>query len=183
MLKHISLAKSYSPPPPEPNPAPASIRDFDEFYAASFKRLVGQLYTVTGNLTDAEDLTQDSFVAAARNWNAISEYDNVEAWVRRVAINRALNLRRRAQRKTKALQRMAAGLRHAPAADAGNHELSEALRGIPIRYRTVLTLHYLVDLPVSEIALELGLPESTVKTRLVRGRQRLRNHFAPSESA
>ncbi|MGL5830343.1 MAG: RNA polymerase sigma factor, partial [Angustibacter sp.] len=80
-------------------------------------------------------------------------------------------------RKSMALSRLAGGQRHADAADVGRPELISALGGIPLRYRVVLALHYLMDLPVSEIAVELDLSVSTVKTRLARGRIRLRNHL------
>ena len=46
-------------------------------------------------------------------------------------------------------------------------------------YRTVLVLHYLADLSVREIAAELDIPESTVKTRLARGRRRMAELLEP----
>jgi RNA polymerase sigma-70 factor, ECF subfamily len=143
--------------------------------------MVGQLYTVVADLGDAEDITQEAFLAASRNWAKVSGYQSPEAWVRRVGLNRASNLRRRALRRTRALQRVAAGLQHAPPADQGNHDLVDALRGVPMRYRVVLTLHYLVELTVAEIADELEIPVSTVKTRLVRGRRRLKEHLTVTE--
>jgi RNA polymerase sigma-70 factor, ECF subfamily len=154
---------------------------FDAFYRSAFRRMVGQMYTVVGDLGDAEDIAQEAFLAASRDWAKISTYERPEAWVRRAGLNRALNLRRRAQRKSRALQRVAAGLRHEAPADSGDHDLVEALRGVPMRYRVVLTLHYLVDLPVAEIAEELEVPVSTVKTRLARGRRRLQQYLVDAE--
>jgi RNA polymerase sigma-70 factor, ECF subfamily len=139
------------------------------------------MYTVVGNLGDAEDISQEAFLAASRSWAKISGYQSPEAWVRRVALNRAANLRRRALRRSRALQRLAAGLQHAAPADEGNHALVDALRGVPMRYRVVLTLYYLVELTVAEIAEDLQIPVSTVKTRLVRGRRRLQEYLATTE--
>jgi Sigma-70 region 2 len=104
--------------------------EFDEFYRKSYRRIVGQLYTVIGVLTDAEDIAQESFLAASRAWETVGEYENPEAWVRRVALNHASNLRRRAARKSRALIRLAGGQRHADAADTGSPELIAISSGI-----------------------------------------------------
>jgi RNA polymerase sigma-70 factor, ECF subfamily len=154
-------------------------REFVVFYQASFRRLVGQIYTVVGNVNDAEDLVQDAFIEASRRWQTIGEYDNPESWVRCAALNRAANLRRRAMRKSRAIARLAGGLTHAPGSDSGSqHGLVEALSRVPLKYRVILSLHYLLDLSVAEIAAELDLPLSTVKTRLTRGRKRLKEHLS-----
>jgi DNA-directed RNA polymerase specialized sigma24 family protein len=62
---------------------------FDEFYAAVFSRLVGQLHLVTGDLHDAEDVVQEALTRAAARWSRLREYTTPEAWVRRVAVNLA----------------------------------------------------------------------------------------------
>jgi RNA polymerase sigma-70 factor (ECF subfamily) len=51
--------------------------------------------------------------------------------------------------------------------------LVEALRQLPYEQREAIVLHYIVDLPVGAIAVQLGVPEGTVKARLSRGRSRL----------
>jgi hypothetical protein len=68
----------------------AGPREFETFYAASYRRLVVQLLGVTGNLHDAEDAVQEAFARAAVRWRRVSEYEAPEAWVRRVAFNLAL---------------------------------------------------------------------------------------------
>ena len=49
----------------------------------------------------------------------------------------------------------------------------EALRRLPEAQREAVALHHLADLPVAEIAELLGVPEGTVKSRLMRGREAL----------
>jgi RNA polymerase sigma-70 factor (ECF subfamily) len=51
--------------------------------------------------------------------------------------------------------------------------LVEALAELPRKYREVLVLHHLADLPVDQVARQLGMPAGTVKGRLVEGRRRL----------
>jgi DNA-directed RNA polymerase specialized sigma24 family protein len=76
----------------------AGPREFETFYAASYRRLVTQLLGVTGNLHDAEDVVQEAFARAAVRWRRVSEYEAPEAWVRRVAFNLAVSAARRSRR-------------------------------------------------------------------------------------
>ena len=70
-----------------------------------------------------------------------------------------------------------------PGADEPSHErdaVVAALRQINPQQRQVIVLHYLCDLPLDQIASETGVPVSTVKTRLFRGRQALAPLLAPA---
>jgi RNA polymerase sigma-70 factor (ECF subfamily) len=142
---------------------------FDEFYHAVYGRLVGQLYLVTGDLHDAEDAVQEALTRAAARWARIGGYQTPEAWVRRVAMNLATDGFRRARRRLA----VAARLRQGP--DPGSSPLdrlavAEALRSLPLDQRAVVVLHHLLDLPVAQVAAELGVPVGTVKSRLARAR-------------
>lgn len=147
-------------------------REFTEFYLANYRRLVGQLYVLTGSRHDAEELVQEAFSRALARWNRIGAYEAPDAWVRRVAFNLAFSRRRQALRAAVALLRLGGGPRHDTDA-ADRVAVLDALRAVPMRHRQALVLHYVVDLPVREIADELGVPENTVKTWLRRGRQQL----------
>ena len=150
---------------------------FDAFYQDSYARLVRQLWAVTGSRQDAEDVVQEAFVRAAARWGRISAYDLPEAWVRRVAIRLASNELRRVRRGLSALLRLRPVQQDGPSED--RPALLTALRDLPLRYRQVLVLHYLVDLPVQQVAAELGLPQGTVATQLARGRLALANRLGP----
>ncbi|WBC16727.1 sigma factor-like helix-turn-helix DNA-binding protein [Micromonospora sp. WMMA1998] len=147
-------------------------REFTEFYLATYRRLVGQLFVLTGNRHDAEELAQEAFSRALPRWTKISGYDAPEAWVRRVAFNLAFSRRRKALRGAAALLRLG-GDRFHDGDSSDGVAVAEALRAVPVRHRQALVLHYVVDLSVREVAVELGVPENTVKTWLRRGRQQL----------
>jgi DNA-directed RNA polymerase specialized sigma24 family protein len=68
--------------PPEPTPEP-----FDVFYLREFPKVVGLLHGLLGSRLVAEELAQETFLVAYRDWGRISRLDNPRAWVRRVAIN------------------------------------------------------------------------------------------------
>lgn len=156
-------------------PAGLAMRDqvgFVAFYETSYSRIVGQILVVVGSLAEAEDITQEAFIRAAARWDRISEYDAPEAWVRRVAMNLAINTVQRTRRRTLILMR---GHREttAPEPSVERVALADAMAQLPLRYRAVIALHYMADLSVQQVADELDLPAATVRTRLARGRRRL----------
>jgi RNA polymerase sigma-70 factor (ECF subfamily) len=153
-------------------PADGSQWHLQEVFDASYRRLVVQLYAVVGNAGEAEDLVQDAFVRASARGARFLEVDNPEAWLRRTAIN----LHRNRWRKLRNFAKIRPQLETAPRDLAGLDEhviVIDALRRLPEHQREVLALHYLADLPVAEIATSLGVPEGTVKSRLMRGREAL----------
>jgi len=151
------------------------VRDtegFDAFYTGSSRRVLHQMYAMTGNLADAQELVQEAYARAWQRWSSVSTYDDPEAWVRTVAWRLA------ASRWRKAKNGVAALLRHGPAPDTpepsiDNVALVAALRQITEAQRRTVVLHHLVGLSVAEVAHEMNVPEGTVKARLSRGRAAL----------
>ena len=133
--------------------------DFEDFYQASYPRLVGQLTVLTGNLEDAE---QEAFVRASTRWARLRDYDAPEAWVRRVALNLATSGLRRARRQLAALARLGASTAEpVPAAD--RLAIQAGLQRLPPRYRQILVLYYGADLPVEQVARQLRVPPGNAR--------------------
>jgi hypothetical protein len=65
--------------------------DFDMFYAATSRRLVRQIFAMTGDLSEAEDAVQEAYIRAWRRWPRIRAYDDPEAWLRVVAYRITVN--------------------------------------------------------------------------------------------
>jgi len=152
-----------------PSEARASL---EQVFELSYRRLAVQLYGVVGNLPEAEDLVQEAFVRAAAAGARFRRVDNPEAWLRRTAIN----LHRNRWRKVRNFHRIRPRLEVPPADLPGLDEhlvVVEALRQLPVGQREAVALHYLADLQVAEIANLVGVPEGTVKSRLMRGREAL----------
>jgi RNA polymerase sigma-70 factor (ECF subfamily) len=149
--------------------------DFDAFYAATSRRMVGQLFAMTGDLGEAEDALQEAYIRAWQQWPKIGAYESPEGWVRSVAFKLCVN----AWWKTR--NRLTAHRRAAPRSEAGSEPelgpnllaLVQALRQLPERQRRVLVLHYVADLSVEQITRETGMPAGTVKSYLSRGRAAL----------
>lgn len=145
-----------------------------DLYHGCYRRLVGQLFAVCGNLGEAEDAVQEAFVRAVEKPRRFDRVENPEAWLRTVALNVVRSRYRRITRFHGLLAKAAIpppGT--APGLSPDHVALVEALRQLPYEQREAITLHHIVDLPVREIAVQLGVPEGTVKARLTRGRSRL----------
>jgi RNA polymerase sigma-70 factor (ECF subfamily) len=145
---------------------------FADFYTASYQRLLGQLFAVTGDLAEAENLLQEAYARAFARWAQVHAYDRPEAWVRRVALNLAAMAARRLRRRAVALWRLGPPP-VVPELSPELLDLHRALGTLPLGPRPVIGLHHLVGLPVEEVARELRVPTGTVKSRLTRGRRAL----------
>ncbi len=160
---------------------PVDFDTFDESYRATYGRLVGQLFPVTGDLNEAEEVVQEAFVRALARWRRLRDFDAPEAWVRRVALNLALSGLRRARRRVVAQLRLGQAAPTMPLTDEALAVI-EALRHLPVSHRQALLLHYALDLSVDQVAAHLRLPASTIRGRLARGRASLRRHLQASAS-
>lgn len=149
-----------------------TVEEFEEFYTHTAPRLIGQLYVMLGDPHEAQDVVQEAFV---RGWSRRRQLDGAgepEAWIRTVAWRLAVSRWRVRRRSADAWQR-----RGGPPSDPGpgpeQVALVSALRELPPKQRRTVTLHYLCDLTVAQIAAETGLSTGTVKTHLARGRTAL----------
>lgn len=152
-----------------------------KLYEGCYRRLVGQLFAVCGSLGEAEDAVQEAFVRAVEKPRRFAQLDNPEAWLRTVALNVLRSRYRRATRFHGLISRQVAPESLTTEATTGTATgmsadrvaLVDALRQLPYDQREAIALHHIVDLPVREIAAQLGVPEGTIKARLARGRARL----------
>jgi RNA polymerase sigma-70 factor (ECF subfamily) len=155
---------------------------FEVFYRREYPRMLKLAYALSGNRWAAEEIAQDAFVAAHRKWNKISAYERPGAWVRRVVSNLAVSFVRRRLIEAKALVKLAAlrnePLPHLPEPD---EEVWSAVRSLPKQQAQAVALHYILDLPLAEIAVTLECAESTVKAHLYRARNTLAARLRTNE--
>jgi RNA polymerase sigma-70 factor (ECF subfamily) len=148
-------------------------REFDDFYNASYARITGQVYAMIGNRDEAEECVQEAFVRAWAHRRKLDRAEYPEAWVRTTAYRLAVSRWRRTTRGRRPADR-ALGAATETAAPSETHvALVAALKQLPEAQRQALVLHHLADLPVHQVAREVGVPEGTIKARLSRGRAAL----------
>ncbi len=159
-----------------------SPEEFSDFYSASFHRIVGQLYAMTGDHAEAQDAVQEAFVRAwAHRTRLDATRGSPEAWVRTTAWNIAVSRWHRARAGRRLLGSQPPPVVAEPSPD--RVALVAALRRLPAEQRRALVLYHLCDLSVAEVAAETGVPPGTVKARLARGRAALAPHLRqPAET-
>ena len=75
-------------------------REFEELFDAEFPAVVRAAFVVCQDLGRAEDLAQEAFLELLRHWRRVSRYDRPGAWVRRVAIRKAVQVTKREARRS-----------------------------------------------------------------------------------
>lgn len=146
---------------------------FERFFLAQQPRLVAIALGWTGDRETAREAAQETLVRAHRDWQRVGNLDRPDAWVRRVLVNLLIDRRRTLRRDVALLQRLGPP----PVVDAvtfDDRRWWNAVRSLPDRQRAVVTLYYLEDLPVAEVAEILDMAPGTVKSTLSQARAALR---------
>ncbi len=163
-------------------PVVRSTPDFGSFYRSEYAAVTTLTLVLTRSRAAAEDIAQDAFLRAHRDWERVGRFDNPEGWVRRVATNLAMSRFRRVRAETKAILRIGV-------ADTATEMSPEAaefwaeVRRLPTRQAQAIALHYVEDRSVDEIAGALGISAASVKTHLQRARNSLADRFGSMEEA
>ncbi|MBK5266330.1 MAG: sigma-70 family RNA polymerase sigma factor [Acidimicrobiia bacterium] len=144
---------------------------FEPFYREHNPAVVGLVYTLSGSRNGAEDIAQEAFLRAHRNWDEVARYDRPGGWVRVVAMNLGRSRIRRLGAEARALARFAGmNVSAFPELEPHNEKFWAAVRSLPRRQREVVAFHYLEDMATADIAALLGITQSTVKNSLAQAR-------------
>lgn len=178
------LSEVAPPTPSEPRPddTPAAA-DYEAFFRSTYADTVRHLVRRGTDAEAAADCAQEAYVRAYARWWRIRRYDDPAGWVRRVATNLAIDLRRRNERATRALPALAANGTHVapPPTEPGAFEALSA--GLPAQQRRVVELCYGEDLTTEQAAGRLGITAGAVRFHLTKARARLRPGTAATTGA
>jgi RNA polymerase sigma factor (sigma-70 family) len=156
---------------------PGSREDFDRLYRSAYPRVYRTLMVILGDPAEAEDCAQDSFVKAFQAWKRWRPDAPAEAWIHRIAVNRAISYRRSSRLRSvgELLRRLGRPVASTdPAQVATRPDLLTALRSIPPKLAAAIVLRYYHGYNNREIAAALGVSERTIGTRLSQAAERLR---------
>ena len=187
-------SRAVEPHAAEPRPAePADwvAPSWDEIVRQHADRVYRLAYRLSGNRSDAEDLTQETFV---RVFRSLADYTpgTFEGWLHRITTNLFLDMVRRRQKirfdalAEDASERLATdepGPERAYEQNNLDPEIQRALDALPADFRAAVVLCDLEGLTYEEIALTLDIKVGTVRSRIHRGRVLLREalaHRAPA---
>ena len=174
--------------PESPSPV---VPTWEDVARSHGRFLYSVAYRLCGNHDDAQDLVQEVLVRVQRGLVTYVP-GSLEGWLSRIATNAFLDdMRRRRRRPADLLPDAEVLERVAPtspsvdeqlAIDALPEHVQEALRALPEDYRAAVVLCDVVGLPYEEIAEVTGVPVGTVRSRIHRGRARLRQLLAAEAS-
>ncbi len=136
----------------------------------------------TGNREDAEDVLQDGFIKIILAYKKFKPGGSLEAWMRRIIVNTALN-HIRDHEKEKLFSELEPALEVVPDAEAfegcdlTQNQLLELVSSLPAGYRMVFNLYVMEDYSHREIAEMLGISENTSRSQLLKARNLLRKRL------
>jgi RNA polymerase sigma-70 factor, ECF subfamily len=162
---------------------PGSREDFDRLYRSAYPRVYRTLVAILDDPADAEDCAQEAFVKAFQAWKRWRPDAPAEAWIHRIAVNRAISYRRTARLRSvgellRRLGRPAGSVD--PAHTVTKPDLLKALRSIPPKLAAAIVLRHYHGYNNREIAAALGVSERTIGTRLSQAAERLRPQLEES---
>lgn len=164
-------------PPADPARTDIDPDAFAAQYRLHFPAIVGYLYRRTGDQSLAEDLAAETFLAA---WKALPRYRATripfEAWLFRIATNKANAAARRERTRRRIFTLLAPRAPQPDRRDATDH-LHPALARLSPDHQAVIALVYLEGFSVAHAARVLDIPEGTVKSRLLRARDALKREL------
>jgi RNA polymerase sigma-70 factor (ECF subfamily) len=168
---------------------------FDEIVRRYTRRMVNLSYQIVADRDLAEDIAQETFLRAYKSASRYRQISKFSTWLYTIAINLCRNELRRRKFKMLSLEGMAerddddklrvdiADEKLKPDLDFERKEIGrlvrEAVAKLPEKFKTPLVLRDIQELSYEEIGEILNLPEGTVKSRINRGRLRVKEILKP----
>lgn len=156
-------------------------------YGDDIKRLV---FAYVKNAADTDDVTQEVFVTIYQKLSTFQGNSTLKSWIYAIAINKCKDYLRSWHSRNQRLRERLIQSSHTSKEETTTPEekalekdyASELFRKVmelPIKYREVIILYYFKEFSTKEISQVLNMNEATVRTRLNRGREKLKECFAP----
>ncbi len=153
------------------------------FIAENLRRIFVQIYRIVGNVDDAQDLTQETFIKALQREEQLKDPKKAAHWLSRIATNTAIDFLRRTSRAefldVEALvEPLASPPEESPEQVLLRSErrlfLEEGLQVLTERERLALVLRDLEGLPAAEVARRLNCSQATVRSHIANARIKFR---------
>jgi RNA polymerase sigma-70 factor, ECF subfamily len=156
------------------------------FVQENLRRIFLQIYRIVGNVDDAQDLTQETFIKALQRQDQIKDLEKAGHWLSRVASNTAIDFLRRHGRISYAdiddlPEPIATEPGESPERLLLRSEqaayLEDGLRLLSVRERTALVLRDIDGLPAEEVAKQLNCSKATVRSHIANARIKFRRYL------
>lgn len=164
--------------------------DFEELVRRYQRPISAYVYRMVGNYDSALDLTQEIFMKVYASLDRYRSEFKFSTWIYKIAHNAAVDHLRRTTAREQSLFRGTECDQYELPIESGkispeveserkerSQEIEAVVRTLPTAYRELIVLRHAQDLTYEEIVEVTGLPLGTVKNRLFRAREIMRQHF------
>ena len=165
MIKLVKLAKKGDKPA------------FDEIIRLCVPDMFRVARSILNNKDDADDAVCEAVVKAYENLPKLNDCKFFKTWIIRILINQA-NTIYKSRNKVIYLYDMPNEPQYEDAYKLGDDELNAAVSSLSLEFRTVIALYYYQDMQIKEIARVLKIPQGTVKWRLSKAREKLKEKLS-----
>ena len=170
-----------------------SDQDFEDIVAENESRIFNTIYSFVGDYEDALNLTQETFINAYRHIDKFRYESDIHTWLYKIAINLCKknhnrerkqnlvfigslddpktlhNIENQASRDRSAMEMLEL--------DEEQSMIRQEINALPSKHRSVIILKYMQDLSYEEMAQILGCSIGTVKSRLSRAKEKLKQRL------
>jgi RNA polymerase sigma factor (sigma-70 family) len=129
--------------------------------------------------SEADDVAQETWIAALRAYPRLRRDDNLRAWLIRIAQNKAIDLHRARARRALPVAAVPETTAQAPARLDGESDLWAALRDLPPKQRTAVFCRSVLGMPYDELASILDSSEDAARRNVFEGLKKLREERTP----
>lgn len=151
----------------------AVVIRFEDFYADHRDEMARALGLALRDAALGAEAADEAFARACQRWGQVSSYSNPQGWVYRVGLNWARSWLRRIRRERE--RRPLLAQLHATEDRTPDLDLERAIETLNDAHRAVIVARFYLDWSVAETAEALGIAPGTVKSRLSRGLEQLRD--------
>ncbi len=149
---------------------------FEKIYDDNCDSITRLCYMYLKDFELAKDATQETFLKAYKKLYSFKELSSINTWLTSIAINTCKNIIRNSKYKSDELQ--IEQCEFFLSSDLKDNDtklsVSEAIKTLPIDYRTVILLKYYRDLHIKDISRILKIPQTTVNYRLLKAKSLLK---------
>ncbi|MDT3403693.1 RNA polymerase sigma factor [Mucilaginibacter terrae] len=150
---------------------------YTRLYDLNAKYVYNAICRYVEHTGEAEDIMQEAFVDAYHSIGKLANADSFRPWIKRIAINKAINWLRKRKLEYTELEDDTWVEEETPVNEDDfeytMNRVSQAIEGLPLAYRTIFQLYAVENIPQVEIAQMLGMSNSTVRVQYFRAKAKV----------
>ncbi|WP_372366101.1 RNA polymerase sigma factor [Candidatus Uabimicrobium sp. HlEnr_7] len=145
-------------------------------------RLLKHAWYITADREAAQDIVQESWLAVMKSLRNLQDPSRFRSWIYQITTNKCIDWIRHCQRQKKWQSEVPKNLSQSDKTQNDTDEFYVALNSLNQQHKIVLSLYYLEEMSITEVAEILNLSKGTVKSRLYHAREKLKHKLKGLEN-